>query len=254
MFLIRFCATRVEEVTMDEELLKGRVLLIVDDEVDLRDIVASELEFMGATVFQAENITVAQKILEQHKIDLIISDIRMPGGTGLDLLDSVKSKNSNSPPVILITGFADITVEDAFNKGAEALANKPFKLDDLIKMVLRYTSTFEERFKEPGEATKSIESFSNDVKVKFGRGGFMMEITTQGQRYDIGDLVNFDFKFNHMNFKGIGTCRWIKTLDHQAYKALIGVELFNLEDESLKHFQEIYNSSEMVAYIPIKLP
>ena len=51
---------------MEEEVLKGKTLLVVDDETDLRDIVASELEFMGAKVFQAENISNAQKVLAQN--------------------------------------------------------------------------------------------------------------------------------------------------------------------------------------------
>ncbi len=63
---------------------------------------------MGANVSQAGNIMAADGILKQKQIDLIISDIRMPGGTGVDLLKTVKARNILNPPVILITGFADI--------------------------------------------------------------------------------------------------------------------------------------------------
>ncbi len=229
---------------MDEDLLKGKVLLVVDDEVDLRDIVASELEFMGAKVFQAENIATAQKVLSQNKIDLIVSDIRMPGGTGIDLLDSVKARDAINPPVILITGFADITVEDAYNKGAEALVNKPFKLDDLIKMVLRYTSPFDERFKEEGTAQKNVAAIS--PQIKFGRGGFTMEISTEGKRYDIGDAVNFKVD----DFQGVGVCRWLKAVDNISHRALMGIEFMNLNDPSFKHFKTIYAAGTIVPYIP----
>jgi CheY-like chemotaxis protein len=229
---------------MEEDLLKGKVLLVVDDEVDLRDIVASELEFMGAQVFQAENIATAQKLLSQHKIDLIVSDIRMPGGTGIDLLVSVKSRNVITPPIILITGFADITVEDAFNKGAEALVNKPFKLDDLIKMVVRYTSPFEERFKEDCQSVKEVVSISPNVK--FGRGGFTIQISTEGKRYDVGDAV----KFKIGDFEGLGVCRWLKAVDNISLKALMGIEFMNLNDPSLKHFKTIYDKEPLVPYIP----
>src|SRR5665647_59379 len=133
---------------MDEQSLKGKTILVVDDEVDLRDIVASEFEYMGAVVHQAENIAVAQKLLNAQNVDLVVSDIRMPGGTGIDLLAFIKNRDVFDPPIILITGFADITTEEAFNKGAEALLNKPFKLDDLIKLAVKYTSPLEERFNE----------------------------------------------------------------------------------------------------------
>lgn len=235
---------------MDENILVGKTLLVVDDETDLRDIVASELEYMGAQVFQAENISVAQGILAKHKIDLIISDIRMPGGTGIDLLEAVKAKNADIPPVILITGFADITTEDAFNKGAEALLNKPFKLDDLIKMVVRYTSPFDERFKESVISSKSIKAIVDKNGVQFGRGGMTVEVDLSGKKFDIGELVNFDFKVNNEQFEGSAVCRWFKQVDHGTNKAMIGLEFMNLNTQSLAQFQKICEGKYIVPYIP----
>lgn len=232
---------------MTEDVLKGKTLLVVDDESDLRDIVASELEFMGANVFQAENIIVAQKILSQHPVDLIISDIRMPGGTGIDLLNIVKAKNAMAP-VILITGFADITTEDAFDKGAEALINKPFKLDDLIKMVVRYTSPIEERFKETVPAEKKINP--NGGEIHFGRGGLALSVDTKGKRIDVGEAVEFDFEYDHKKFSGQGICRWLRVPDHSNGKAYMGLEFMNLDDESLSRFGQIVQSQKVVPYIP----
>lgn len=232
---------------MDEEILKGKTLLVVDDESDLRDIVASELEFMGATVFQAENIVAAQKILAENTIDLIISDIRMPGGTGIDLLNIVKSKNATAP-MILITGFADITTEDAFNKGAEALIAKPFKLDDLIKMVVRYTSPFAERFKEDIPVEKQVR-LSSAEEVKFGRGGLAFPVDTSGKRIDIGDAVDFDFDYHDRKFSGKGVCRWLHT-DHSSGKAIMGLEFMNLEDNTLENFGQMFEGKKVVPYIP----
>jgi CheY-like chemotaxis protein len=231
---------------MDENILIGKTLLVVDDETDLRDIVASELEYMGAKVFQAENITIAQKILSENKIDLIISDIRMPGGTGIDLLDVVKSRHTDIPPVILITGFADITTEDAFNKGAEALLNKPFKLDDLIKMVVRYTSPFTERFKEEVTGQKTIQP----VDVKFGRGGVAVEVEVGAKKYDIGEFINFDFNFENQKFNGQAVCRWLKHSDHGPHKAMMGLEFMNLNTQSLAQFEKMCQGQYIVPYIP----
>jgi CheY-like chemotaxis protein len=235
---------------MDENTLIGKTLLVVDDETDLRDIVASELEFMGAKVFQAENITTAQSLLSQHKIDLIISDIRMPGGTGIDLLDVVKANDTLAPPVILITGFADITTEDAFDKGAEALMSKPFKLDDLIKMAVRYTSPFNERFNEPVTSQKIIEPLLEKSGVKFGRGGVSVEVDTLGRRFDIGEQVSFDFVYQDHHFSGTGVCRWFKQVDHGPHKAMIGLEFMNLNDQSLASFEQMCAGKKIIPYIP----
>ena len=235
---------------MDEDILKGKTLLVVDDETDLRDIVASELEFMGAKVFQAENILTAQKILNQNLIDLIVSDIRMPGGTGVDLLDIIKARDENVPPVILITGFADITLEDAFHKGAEALLNKPFKLDDLIKLVVRYTSPFEERFNEPGEFQKTIKADGDKNSVQFGRGGLSVKFDTEGKKFEIGETVKFEFNFDQQSFLGTGICRWIKPLETEKNKAIIGLEFLSLTKDSLLNFQNTFSGKKIIPYIP----
>ena len=234
---------------MEEDVLKGKTLLVVDDEIDLRDIVASELEFMGAKVYQAENILSAQKLLASHKVDLIISDIRMPGGTGVDLLDVVKAHDVHVPPVILITGFADITNEDAFDKGAEALLNKPFKLDDLIKMAVRYTSPVEERFtQEAIETRKEIHPVDGEIKV--GRGGFALTLDTNGKKYEIGEAVKFDFKFQNKTYTGEGICRWFKPTDQAAQKATMGLEFIHLSKETLNHFKHVFEDSKVVPFIP----
>lgn len=232
---------------MEEEVLKGKTLMVVDDESDLRDIVASELEFMGATVFQAENIVAAQKVLSQQQIDLIISDIRMPGGTGIDLLNIVKAKNETAP-VILITGFADITTEDAFDKGAEALVNKPFKLDDLIKLVVRYTSPITERFKESVPTDKVIHP--DEAEVSFGRGGLAMALDTKGRRIDVGEAVKFDFNYHDQKFIGEGICRWLRFPDQGNGKAYMGLEFMNLEEDSLQNFGQMISGKRVVPYIP----
>jgi CheY-like chemotaxis protein len=250
LFFDKVLRNRDREVCMDENILIGKTLLVVDDETDLRDIVASELEYMGAKVFQAENIAAAQKVLMHETVDLIISDIRMPGGTGIDLLDVVKSKNVNVPPVILITGFADITTEDAFDKGAEALLNKPFKLDDLIKMVVRYTSPFDERFKEPVTSQKSILAIVNRTDARFGRGGVAIEVEMNGRKCDIGELVNFNFDYQDEHFAGSAVCRWFKQVDHGTNKAMIGLEFMNLNTQSLTQFQKLCEGKNIVPYIP----
>lgn len=234
---------------MEETLLKGKTLLVVDDETDLRDIVASELEFMGASVFQAENISAAQKILSEQKIDLIVSDIRMPGGTGIDLLDIVKAKNVTTPPVLLITGFADITIEDAFHKGAEALMNKPFMLDDLIKLVARFSAPNDDRYKEKSEVKKTLTPADQGSPLTFGRGGFSLEINAQSRKVDIGEQVGFEFKNGEKTFSGQAVCRWYKTSD-TSQKVKIGLEVFSLEGESLEQFKKMPKSD--IPYIPAK--
>ncbi len=232
---------------MDEEILKGKTLLVVDDEADLRDILASELEFMGATVFQAENVLSAQRLLSQHPVDLIVSDIRMPGGSGIDLLEYVKSRDVNTP-LILITGFSDITTEDAFNKGAEAIIHKPFKLDDLIKLVTRYTAPFEKRFTVDLPVQTVIQVL--DETVHLGRGGLSLPVDTQGKRIDVGDAVEFEVNFGHHHFTGRGICRWLRPPSGGHHKSHVGVEFMKLDSTSRSYLEAFFQENPTVPYIP----
>lgn len=243
---------------MDENLLQNKTILVVDDETDLRDIVASEFDFMGAKVFQAENISVAQKLISENNIDLIVSDIRMPGGTGIDLLDILKKKNVSNPPILLITGFADITVEDAFDKGAEALISKPFKLDDLIQQAVRYTSPMESRFSEKTLGTSSLTAEYSETlaermasrKFLLGRGGISACLELKGRRCDISELVNFSFKFTDIHLEGVGICRWNKLAEHAEGFNCLGFEFLYLDQKSLNFLVEFLKRDETRAFIP----
>jgi CheY-like chemotaxis protein len=228
--------------------LSGKTILLVDDEADIREIISSELNFLGANVCEAENITKAYKICETKMPDLIISDIRMPGGTGIELLDLIK-KNKPELPFILITGFADISLEDALDKGAEALLSKPFKLDDLIKTTLRLLSSFDFRFEQPLCIQKQESISFSAVSFKFGRGGVMMETTNRGDQVNPGDEINFHFTFNKIQLRGIGICRWVRSVS-QRKNNILGIEFIGLDPNSLNIFRKLYHENCFIPFIP----
>jgi len=116
--------------------MQGVTVLVVDDEPDLRDLLAYEFEEMGCTVIQAESGRDGARVFDSKTIDVVVSDIRMPGGSGLDLLDHVRNHiNGVMPPFFLITGFADVSEEQAMEKGARRLFHKPFDIDEIMNAV-----------------------------------------------------------------------------------------------------------------------
>lgn len=116
--------------------LAGKTILVVDDESDLREILCEEFEALGATVLCAENGSKAFDLFNSHSIDLIVSDVRMPGGDGVDLLKKVRARYPFAPPhVFLITGFADVTSHQALALGAQGMISKPFSLVQLRSIV-----------------------------------------------------------------------------------------------------------------------
>ncbi len=101
-------------------------ILIVDDDETLRNALVFEFKRKGFTVLSAENGVQAFELLKANKINLVISDMRMPGGDGMSLLENIRASNPNIPNVIFITGFTDVTEAECLAKGAKKVFSKPF--------------------------------------------------------------------------------------------------------------------------------
>lgn len=112
--------------------LSGKRILIVDDEPDLREVVSFEFKAQGCEIFEAASGEEAWSLLQCKRIDLIISDVRMPDGNGVDLLKRVH-KTMPQIPVILMTGFADLQSTDAIQNGASAMFGKPLDRKALLR-------------------------------------------------------------------------------------------------------------------------
>lgn len=115
-------------------IVNMKTILIVDDEPDLREILRLEFEAEGWNVIEAENGTKAFETFQNSKIDAVASDVRMPGGDGVSLLEKIKAVSPKTP-VVLLTGFADIQEKDALAKGALAMVKKPFDLVSVISLI-----------------------------------------------------------------------------------------------------------------------
>lgn len=110
-------------------------ILVVDDEVDLREAIAFDFKRKGFSVLEAESGESALLRVREARIDLIVSDIRMPNGDGLFLLAEVR-KLSQSIPLIFVTGYSDVAIEECLSRGALAVIPKPFDRKFLMDAVL----------------------------------------------------------------------------------------------------------------------
>jgi DNA-binding NtrC family response regulator len=109
-------------------------ILIVDDEPDLLEILRFTLEGEGYRTFAASTVQGALDRLKQTPIDLVLTDVRLPEGDGLEILAAGKRANPGLS-VILMTGFADVDLADATERGAAALLSKPFDHTRLVQLV-----------------------------------------------------------------------------------------------------------------------
>lgn len=112
-------------------------ILLVDDEEGLRITLAANLELEGFEVVEATDGRHAVELLETGTFDLVLSDIRMPRMTGIELFGEVRRRQPNLP-VVLMTAFTDeVELERAYRAGVFAVLPKPFGVDHAIQTVAR---------------------------------------------------------------------------------------------------------------------
>ncbi len=118
-----------------------RILVVDDDEV-LLDLMTRRLDKMGLAADRAENGNVGLEMIEANRYGLVISDIYMPGATGIDVLKAAKAKDATCQ-VITITGGATIEMAlKALDEGAFIYLTKPFDhlrvFDHAVKRALEF--------------------------------------------------------------------------------------------------------------------
>lgn len=111
-------------------------ILVIDDEQSMRDFLSIMLKKEGHDVVAAENGNDALKAVQTEIFDLVISDVKMPGLNGIDVLKTVKEVSPETV-VIMITAYATAeTAVEAMKLGAYDYITKPFKVDE-IKLVIQ---------------------------------------------------------------------------------------------------------------------
>lgn len=115
--------------------LKEKSILIVDDEMELRRAIAFDFKRRGCIVYEAANGNEAFEIVMKNPIHIVVSDVRMPNGTGLELLKRIRQQHPTIPIVLLATGFADLSEHEALKLGALGLIEKPIDRKRMMQLL-----------------------------------------------------------------------------------------------------------------------
>jgi len=237
----------------------GKKVLVVDDEIYLREIVAFDLKEAGYDVEQAENGQAAIKAIKESSYDLVISDVRMPNGTGVELLGWVKEWNPLFPSFIFMTAFSDISSEEALALGAEAFLNKPFELDLMIDAVKEAVVNRMDRWSRPWSGESSsfrlltaqphIPLLSDPIpNIVLGGGGMFLEL--DGNFPSSLEIVGFSFEHDGVLLEGEGRVRWVRHESTPQLPSGIGLEFLYLSEASRAAFLKYLQTARPSAYIP----
>jgi DNA-binding NtrC family response regulator len=140
------------------------VLLVEDDEI-MRLSLEDRLRLEGIPVHAVGDLSSARKELEKGEIDLVITDIRLPDGTGIELFSDISIRFPGIP-VILMTAFGDISdAVSLVQAGALDYLTKPFKIGGFISKVELHLSRIAD-----AQLTLNAIGNDNDVSIKAGSG------------------------------------------------------------------------------------
>ena len=141
---------------------------IVDDDASIRWVLEKALARENLATKSFSNVRDVMAALELDTPQVLVSDIRMPGESGLDLLQTVKSAHPGLP-VIIITAFSDLdSAVAAFQGGAFEYLAKPFDIDKAVELIRR---ALEESLRET-----SVESGPTDTPEILGQAPAMQEV------------------------------------------------------------------------------
>ncbi len=239
---------------LDTEL----VVLLVDDERDLREAIAHDIHLRGATVLEADGVDSALAVLAERKVDVIVTDVRMPKRNGLDLLATVRRGQGDQPAVVLMSGFAEIPLWDAYDRGADAFFGKPFLPEALFDRVRRLARPSAQNWSvDPGPAAAEVNlTFPNGEVVAgatgftIGRGGMFLGLMRRDLR--VGVLIGFKLTVGDAPtaLQGKGLVRWVRNLPESGLAPGCGVEFSFLEPDICARLSERLAKTRPLAFIP----
>ena len=150
--------------------------LIVDDEPDIRELLEITLGRMKIDTHTAANVTAAKKLLDERKFDLCLTDMRLPDGNGIELVQYIQQKQPDLP-VAVLTAFGNMdTAVTALKAGAFDFVSKPVDLERLRGLVDKALKLNQDATKKGADSSpfqiigqsSAIKTLQNQIK-KFAR-------------------------------------------------------------------------------------
>ncbi len=193
-------------------------ILIADDEPELLEIFALWLRRAGCTVLTAVNGEEALQRLRLNRVDMLVSDIRMPIMDGVALVRRLYELGLHIPSIIFVSGFGDIDPREVYALGVEAMLPKPLSRQQFLKSVESCLKDQDELWLEPatgiaGQSVdigfESLQAATAACTFALGRGGCCFQIEkTLGEDQPVRLAIHFAAEDRRLDAEGI--VRWFR--------------------------------------------
>ncbi|MFN8847952.1 MAG: response regulator [Bdellovibrionales bacterium] len=227
-------------------------ILLVDDEISLLETIAELFRTFNLNVDTATDGDSAWDLYQKNQYDLVITDMRMPNGDGIDLAKKIKTQSDRKTCLLFISGFTEASHEEIYSLGAEGIFAKPFEASAvkkamhicLLKPENKWSAEKPEKIDLHIEKTaESLDSLEVNQSMLFGRGGFF--VSQKSNQPKINSYVSFHLKLTNSplsDLEGCGIVRWVSPGKG------FGVEILTLNSESAREYAQRFETR--VPFIP----
>lgn len=237
-------------------------VMILDDEGDFCETLA---DYLQTKEIQTICITDPQTALEECrklKIDVIISDIRMPKMNGLQFLQEIRKGHYYEPGVIFVSGYAaEQKAETLLDKGAFAFLEKPVDFEKIYRLIHSYileTSNTE----SPVEIENLTIKLENGIVLNpenVGFGGFFLDYNDGGdpkrlENLKTGDKITLGFQLGsteNETHSAVCEVAWNRPVDEGSLRKGVGLRFVKLEPDARQEIFEYVRTRKILSFIPI---
>lgn len=233
-------------------------ILVVDDEPLILETVGSLFERFQFKVSISHSGNEAWTLVQKNNYNLILTDVRMPDGDGIELTKKVKARYENRTSVLFMSGFSDVLNEEIYHIGAEGKFTKPFDINAVREAIQRCLLAPEAKWaQKPPTGPRlitiekkglSISELESKKAVLFGRGGFFLSHAYVPPAR--GSIILFSIEIlspEPVKFKGAGIVRWIQTMGKNVIPGL-GVEITSMGESEAKLYHQLFGN--LIPFIP----
>jgi CheY-like chemotaxis protein len=239
---------------------KPRILL-VDDEPFILSMMRSFLDENKFEISTASCGNDAIALIRKQPFDCVVSDVRMPNGTGFQLLGWLREIDSARPTVIFVTGYSDIPADELMAKGADTYISKPFNVEDFANEIALMTKPLRVRLSRSAATTAQTRHIKLQAssfaaltagggQAKLGRGGVFVQMPIENIR--VSQQVSFEINLGEgETFQGTGKVLWTrKTSSLNPMRPGIGILFETLTPDSLDAFIQFVETKAPIEVIP----
>lgn len=236
-----------------------KTILVVDDEAELCEIMKYDLEDCGYDVFTATRVAEAIALYQTHPVDLVISDISMPGGDGTELLQVVRNHGEDHPPFLFLSGYAELSVAEAYQAGVHGFLQKPLSTEHLHEAVASALRDPSDRWateKQPAPSIHLSQVFRSLFEAEQanifarGHGGFSIIWPSEGPWVGAHASFSLSFAEDNLHLEGQAVCRWRRG-NLEDTRMRLGLEITYLTDASKRLFRAWRQQLPSTAFIPL---